>query len=278
MDIGHAESRQIVSRDTQLERSEGLRGSEWIGNMDAESFSRPDNRKPDELRPLEFVLDFAPAAAGSVLVRMGNTHVLCGVSIEESVPRWMRAKKVSGGWLTAEYSMLPYATKQRTSRESTLGKVGGRTHEIQRLIGRALRAVVDLEKLGTRTLWIDCDVIQADGGTRTAAITGAFVALRLVVDRLIKEKILSEDPIRESVAAVSVGMAKGQPLLDLCYAEDVDADVDMNVVMTASGKFVEVQGTAEDQPFSKAEMENMLSLAEKGIRDLIKAQMAGLKK
>jgi ribonuclease PH len=234
--------------------------------------SRPDNRKPNELRPLEFVIDFAQAARGSVLVRMGNTHVLCAVSIEDSVPRWMKAQKVSGGWLTAEYSMLPYSTKERASRESTLGKVGGRTQEIQRLIGRALRAVVDLNKLGARTVWVDCDVIQADGGTRTAAITGAFVALRLAVNRLMKDGALAEDPIKESVAAVSVGMVAGNPLLDLCYAEDVGADVDMNVVMTAAGKFVEVQGTAEDQPFSKAEMEEMLSLAKTGIEKLIRAQ------
>ena len=246
--------------------------------MTSNFVSRPDSRKPDELRPLEFVLDFAKAARGSVLVRMGNTHVLCGVSIEESVPRWMRAKKIGGGWLTAEYSMLPYATTERTSRESTLGKVGGRTQEIQRLIGRALRAVVDLDKLGARTVWVDCDVIQADGGTRTAAITGAFVALRLALDRLMKDGTLAEDPIKESVAAVSVGMVGGKPLLDLCYVEDVDADVDMNVVMTASGKFVEVQATAEDQPFSKAEMEQMLSLAKTGIKALIQAQTTAIKK
>ena len=238
----------------------------------SEARPRPDHRNPDELRPLEFVPDFAQAARGSVLVRMGNTHVLCGVSIEESVPRWMKVQKVGGGWLTAEYSMLPYSTKERTTRESTLGKVGGRTQEIQRLIGRALRAVVDLDKLGARTVWVDCDVLQADGGTRTAAITGAFVALRLALDRLLKEGLLTEDPIRESVAAVSVGLVGGQPLLDLCYLEDVDADVDMNVVMTASGRFVEVQGTAEDQPFSKAEMETMLALAETGIRALTRAQ------
>ena len=237
---------------------------------------RPDGRKPDELRPLEFVLDFAQAARGSVLVRMGNTHVLCGVSIEESVPRWMRAQKVGGGWLTAEYSMLPYATKDRTSRESTLGKVGGRTQEIQRLIGRALRAVVDLKKLGPRTVWVDCDVVQADGGTRTAAITGAFVALRIALNRLMKDGVLGEDPINEAVAAVSVGMVGGKPVLDLCYAEDVGAEVDMNVVMTASGKFVEVQGTAEDQPFSKTEMQEMLSLAEKGMAELLALQQAAL--
>lgn len=187
--------------------------------MDTKSFFRHDNRKPAELRPLEFVLDFAQAARGSVLVRVGNTHVLYGVSIEESVPRWMRTQKVGGGWLTAEYSMLPYSTKERTSRESTLGKVGGRTQEIQRLIGWALRAVMNLDKLGARTIWVDCDVIQADGGTRTAAITDAFVALRLALDRLMKSGVLSED-----------------------------------------------------QPFSKAEMERILSLAKTGIETLIQAQ------
>jgi ribonuclease PH len=244
--------------------------------MATNEMERPDGRRLNELRPIEFVIDFAQAARGSVLVRMGNTHVLCGVSIEESVPRWMRAQKVGGGWLTAEYSMLPYSTKERTSRESTLGKVGGRTQEIQRLIGRALRAVVDLEKLGARTVWVDCDVIQADGGTRTAAITGSFVALRLALNRLMKDGALTEDPIKESVAAVSVGMVAGAPLLDLCYAEDVDADVDMNVVMTSSGKFVEVQGTAEEQPFSEAEMEKMLSLAKTGIKALTQAQAAAL--
>ena len=246
--------------------------------MGTPSFPRPDNRKPGELRPLEFVPDFAGAARGSVLVRMGNTHVLCGVSVEESVPRWMKAQKVGGGWLTAEYSMLPYSTKERTSRESTLGKVGGRTQEIQRLIGRALRAVVDLDKLGARTVWVDCDVLQADGGTRTAAITGAFAALRIALNRLMKAGVLAEDPIKEAVAAVSVGMVGGRALLDLCYAEDVDADVDMNVVMTASGRFVEVQGTAEDKPFSNAEMETMLALAKAGIRKLIQAQAAAVRR
>lgn len=238
---------------------------------------RPDNRRPGDLRPVEFVLNVAPSSAGSVLVRMGNTHVLCGVSVEETVPRWMKVQKKGGGWLTAEYSMLPYATKQRTSRESTLGKVGGRTQEIQRLIGRALRAVVDLDKLGPRTLWVDCDVIQADGGTRTAAITGAFVALRLAVNRLMKDGLLGEDPVVEAVAAVSVGMVGGQAVLDLCYAEDVAADVDMNVVMTASGRFVEVQGTAEEQPFSKAEMQKMLTLAEKGVLELLALQQSAVK-
>ncbi len=245
--------------------------------MTTTNTERPDGRKSDELRRPEFTVNFVESALGSVLVRMGNTHVLCGVSVEETVPRWMRVQKKGGGWLTAEYSMLPYATKERTSRESTLGKVGGRTQEIQRLIGRALRAVVDLDKLGPRTLWVDCDVIQADGGTRTAAITGAFVALRLAITRLMKDGILDEDPMVEAVAAVSVGVVGGQAVLDLCYAEDVAADVDMNVVMTASGRFVEVQGTAEEQPFSKAEMQTMLTLAEKGVLELLALQQSAVK-
>ncbi len=244
--------------------------------MTTKNTERPDGRKSDELRRPEFTVHFVESALGSVLVRMGNTRVLCGVSVEEAVPRWMRVQKKGGGWLTAEYSMLPYATKERTSRESTLGKVGGRTQEIQRLIGRALRAVVDLDKLGPRTLWVDCDVIQADGGTRTAAITGAFAALRLAVTRLMKDGLLAEDPIVEAVAAVSVGVVGGRTVLDLCYAEDVAADVDMNVVMTASGRFVEVQGTAEVQPFSKAEMQEMLTLAEKGVLELLALQQSAV--
>jgi len=233
---------------------------------------RPDHRSATELRPVTFQPDFAPAACGSVLVSIGSTRVVCGVGVEESVPRWMRAQKVGGGWLTAEYSLLPYATARRTSREATAGRVGGRTQEIQRLIGRSLRAVTDLEKLGARTLWVDCDVVQADGGTRTAAVTGAFVALRLAVSRLMKDGLLKADPVKEAVAAVSVGIVDGQPMLDLCYAEDVAAQVDMNVVMTASGKLVEIQGTAEREPFTKAQMQRMITLAERGIRDLVRAQ------
>jgi len=239
--------------------------------------TRPDNRAPAELRTVEFIASVAPAASGSVLVAMGNTRVICGVTIEENVPRWMKSKKVAGGWLTAEYSMLPYSTNPRTAREVSSGKVGGRTQEIQRLIGRSLRAVTDLDKLGERTVWVDCDVLQADGGTRTAAITGAFVALRLAVNRLLKDGVLAEDPIREPVAAVSVGVVKGTPVLDLCYTEDVDAEVDMNVVMTAGGEFVEVQGTAEDKPFSRERMNELLELAEHGIRKLIKLQRNVLK-
>ncbi|MBN1268886.1 MAG: ribonuclease PH [Kiritimatiellae bacterium] len=238
---------------------------------------RADGRRADQLRPVELVPGVAPAAAGSVLIKAGRTQVLCAAMVDESVPRWMREQGVAGGWLTAEYSLLPYATARRTSRESTAGRVGGRTQEIQRLIGRSLRAVSDLEKLGTRTIWVDCDVVQADGGTRTAAITGAFVALRLAVNRLVADGLLQEDPLREAVAAVSVGLTGEQALLDLCYDEDVAAEVDMNVVMTASGKFVEVQGTAESRPFSRTRLQKMLALAEKGIRELLKAQERVLK-
>lgn len=234
---------------------------------------RPDGRTASELRPVEFVRNPAPAAAGSVLVRIGHTQVMCAVSVDEAVPRWMREQKVKGGWLTAEYSLLPYSTAKRTSRESSTGRVGGRTHEIQRLIGRSLRAVTDLEKIGARTIWVDCDVIQADGGTRTAAITGAYIALRLAIDGLLKSGMLTEDPIREAVAAVSAGMVKGQALLDLSYEEDVAADVDMNVVMTAAGRFVEIQGTAENAAFTESEHERMLSLARSGIRKLLREQI-----
>lgn len=238
----------------------------------AKKAARADGRAPAELRPIRFIPDLAPAAAGSVLVEFGRTRVICGASIEAGVPRWMRAQNVSGGWLTAEYSILPYATKPRSSRESSTGKVSGRTQEIQRLIGRSLRAVTDLDKLGERTIWLDCDVLEADGGTRTAAVTGAWVALRRAVNKLLKEGALKEDPLREAVAAVSVGIVEGRPLLDLCYTEDLAAAVDMNVVMTASGKFVEVQGTAEESPYSREELDRLLALAGKGIRKLLKEQ------
>jgi len=237
---------------------------------------RPDQRKPGELRPVTFELGVAPAATGSALVRFGRTQVICAATVEESVPRWMREQKVAGGWLSAEYSLLPYSTHQRTSREVNAGRVGGRTQEIQRLVGRALRAVTDLEKLGARTIWVDCDVLQADGGTRTAAITGAYVALRLAVDRLVREGLLKENPVREAVAAVSVGMIGSRPVLDLCYEEDVEADVDMNVVMTSGGAFVEIQGTAEGDPFPEEDLQRMLAMARKGITALLKAQRVAL--
>lgn len=233
---------------------------------------RIDGRKPDEMRPVRFIKDFIPSAKGSVLVEMGNTRVICTASVDETVPGWMRFQNVPGGWVTAEYSMLPGATQQRSARESTQGKIGGRTMEIQRLIGRALRAVVDLEKLGRRQIFLDCDVIQADGGTRTASITGAYVALKLAVDRLMKEGLLKQDPVKEGLAAISAGINKGVPILDLCYLEDSAAEVDANFVMTSSGRIIEVQGTAEGEPFSKDELFSMLSLAEKGIGELLAKQ------
>ena len=231
---------------------------------------RYDGRAPNELRTVKFTKDFTINAKSSVLVEMGNTRVICAVSVDESVPPWMRRENKPGGWLTCEYGMLPSATSDRFRRE--IGRVGGRTMEIQRLIGRALRAVVDLQKLGKRQITIDCDVIQADGGTRTASITGAYVALRLAVERLMEEGLLKEDPIKEAIAAISVGIYKEVPLLDLNYFEDSKAEVDMNVVMTASGRLVEVQGTAEEEPFTKEQMTQMMDLAEKGISELLEAQ------
>lgn len=233
---------------------------------------RVDGRSVDELRPVCLQQDFAKAALGSVLISMGDTRVICAASVEDGVPRWMRAQDVSGGWVTAEYSMLPYSTTDRSRREVTSGKVSGRTQEIQRLIGRSLRAVVDLQALGSRTVWLDCDVLQADGGTRTAAITGAFLALRLAVERLLRDGVLTRNPIRDSVAAISVGVVEGRPLLDLCYLEDVAAEVDMNVVMTGSGKYVEIQGTAEGEPFSATLLRKLQGLAAGGIEELTRIQ------
>ena len=202
------------------------------------AYKRPDGRKATQLRPVVMEPNVAPSAWGSVLISMGDTRVVCAVSIDEEVPRWLKAGNGKSGWLTAEYSMLPYSSRERIRREAAAGKQSGRTQEIQRLIGRSLRAVVDLDLLGPRTLWVDCDVLQADGGTRTASITGSFVALRMAVDRLIKEGRIDENPIREAVAAVSVGVVERMPLLDLCYIEDAAAAVDMNLVMTADRKSV----------------------------------------
>ncbi len=231
---------------------------------------RPDGRKHDELRKVKVTRKFIPTAEGSVLIEMGNTKVICTASIEERVPPFLRdAKK---GWVTAEYGMLPRSTQTRMTRESSVGRVGGRTQEIQRLIGRALRSVVALELLGERTFWIDCDVIQADGGTRTASITGAFVALSDAIAFALKNRLIAKNPIRENLAAVSVGIVEGEPRLDLCYTEDSAAEVDMNVVMTGNGKIVEIQGTAETEPFSKDMLNAMMSLAEKGIAELVKVQ------
>ena len=237
---------------------------------------RIDGRKANELRSVKFTKDFITSAKGSVLIEMGNTRVICNASVEENVPGWMRYQKIPGGWVTAEYSMLPGATQTRTQREATRGKIGGRTMEIQRLIGRSLRAVIDLKKLGRRQIYLDCDVIQADGGTRTASITGAYIALKLAVDRLMKDGLIKENPITEGLAAISVGINKQVPILDLCYIEDSAAEVDANFVMTESGKIIEVQGTAEGAPFSKAELMEMLDLAEKGIGELVEMQKAVL--
>jgi ribonuclease PH len=231
---------------------------------------RPSHRAPNELRKIEIIRHYTRHAEGSVLVKFGDTHVLCTASIEEKVPGFMKDKKQ--GWLTAEYGMLPRSTGTRMQREAASGKQSGRTQEIQRLIGRSLRAVLDLTLLGERTIQIDCDVIQADGGTRTASITGAFVALHDAVSVLMQKKLIKINPISDYVAAVSVGVFESTPVLDLDYAEDSDCDTDMNVVMTGSGGFVEVQGTAEGTPFHRSEMDAMLNLAQSGIVQLIELQ------
>ncbi len=240
----------------------------------SDTSKRFDGRAPEELRPISFALNYTRYAEGSVLVSFGETRVLCNASVEESVPPFLRGKE--RGWVTAEYAMLPRATHSRSPRESVRGKVGGRTHEIQRLIGRSLRAVVDLEALGERSIQIDCDVLQADGGTRTASITGAYVALCLAVRKLQAEGLIAGEPIVGSVAAVSVGIVKGIPLLDLDYGEDSTADVDMNLVITGDGRFVEVQGTAEDEPFTTAAMDAMRELALDGCGELSRLQQEAL--
>lgn len=239
---------------------------------------RLDHRAADEMRPLDFVLDVAPNATASVLSCFGNTRVICAVTIEDDVPRWMKNQHVSGGWLTAEYAMLPYSTLDRKKRDSSAGKVDGRSVEIQRLIGRSLRAVMDLEALGARTVWIDCDVLQADGGTRTASITGASVALSIALRRLMASGALAANPMKKLVSAVSVGKLAGHPLLDLCYVEDKDAEVDMNVVMTEQGEYVEVQGSGEEAVFTPEEMGQMLSLASHGIQAITLAQKEAIQR
>lgn len=233
---------------------------------------RPDGRASDQIRPLSFTPNFAPHATGSVLIATGDTRVICSAMIEESVPRWMKDQKVSGGWITAEYSMLPYSTQQRKARDISKGKLDGRGVEIQRLIGRSLRAVIDLEALGPRTLWVDCDVLQADGGTRTASITGGCVAAALACRKLVEAKLLPKLPIRNFVAAVSVGIVEGEAALDLNYLEDKDASVDLNVVMTDDGQFVEVQGAGEESTFSHEQFLAMLALGKKGVAELLAAQ------
>jgi len=236
------------------------------------SSPRHDGRTPDQLRPISFIPHVAPHAAGSVLVSFGNTRVICAATIIEDTPRWMKAQRVEGGWLTAEYSMLPYCTLERKDRDISRGKLDGRSSEIQRLIGRALRAVTDLKKIGQRTIWIDCDVLQADGGTRTASITGGCVALAIALNGLMAAGKLKAFPLSKLVSAVSAGVVAGQPVLDLDYVEDKGASVDFNVVMTESGEFVEVQGSGEEAVFSAAEMTAMLELATKGCRELVALQ------
>lgn len=231
---------------------------------------RVDQRRSDEARPLTISPNFLKTAEGSVLITVGDTKVICTATIEDRVPQFMKGRGT--GWVTAEYGMLPRSSKERIPRESVRGKVSGRTQEIQRLIGRSLRAVMDLPKFGERTVWIDCDVMQADGGTRTASISGAFVALALALRDAKKAGKISTVPIREHVAATSVGVFEGEALLDLNYHEDSRADVDMNVVMTGSGAFIEVQGTAESSPFSQGTLDEMLALASRGIKDIVRYQ------
>jgi ribonuclease PH len=235
---------------------------------------RVDGREPDDLRPVELVRDYTVMAAGSVLIKVGRTVVLCTASVAEDVPRWMR--NTGKGWVTAEYSMLPGASAERIDREAAKGKQSGRTQEIQRLIGRSLRAVTDMRAMGEVQITVDCDVLQADGGTRTASICGAYVALHDACTRLVREGRMKVHPLTEACAAVSVGVVDALPMLDLAYSEDSRAEVDMNVVMTASGRFVEVQGTAEGAAFSRSELDELLSLAEHGIASLLEAQAAVL--
>lgn len=237
---------------------------------------RSDRRAPDQIRPVRFETGIAAHATGSVLVAMGNTRVICGVTITEGVPRWMKEQGVTGGWLTAEYSMLPYSTHTRKPRDIAKGKLDGRSSEIQRLIGRSLRAAVDLEKLGARTVWVDCDVLQADGGTRTAAITGASLALALAGRTLVEQRKLGASPVRKLVAAVSAGVLEGAGLLDLNYEEDKAVSVDFNLVATEEGEFVELQGSGEEATFSQEQLTEMLTLGRKGIAELIDAQRAVL--
>lgn len=232
------------------------------------SFTRADGRHATQLRPLTVTAHVAPYAAGSVLIGFGHTRVICAATIENKVPSWMRQQGVPGGWVSAEYSMLPYSTLERKPRDISKGKIDGRTVEIQRLIGRSLRAVLDLKKLGEHTLWIDCDVLQADGGTRTASITGAYLAARLAIQRLLNTKRITENPLTDSVAAVSVGLLAGEALLDLNYVEDKDAEVDANIVMTGGGQFVEVQSSGEETTFSHDQLQSLLGLARQGMTEL----------
>ena len=235
-------------------------------------FYRSDNRAPEQMRPVNITPEFISTAEGSALIEVGNTRVICTASVEETVPAWMR--NMGKGWVTSEYGMIPRSTLTRTAREAAKGKQSGRTQEIQRLIGRALRAVIDLKQLGERTIWIDCDVIQADGGTRTASITGSFVALGLALQKLVEAGTLTSVPVRDYVAATSVGIVDGEILLDLAYEEDSRAEVDLNFVMTGGKKIIELQATAEQVPFDDQQLQRMLELARKGVTDLIAKQQA----
>lgn len=243
-----------------------------------EPFQRPSGRTFDALRTVTIQPDIAPHALGSVLIGFGNTRVICAACVESRVPKWMNIQGVSGGWLTAEYSMLPYSTLDRKDRDISRGKLDGRTVEIQRLIGRSLRAVVDLSSIHGKTLWLDCDVLQADGGTRTASITGAWLASAMAVERLIRRGDIPDSPLKDHVAAISVGLVQGQPILDLDYPEDRDASVDFNVVMTGGGDFVEVQGTGEEAVFNRSELDALLELAGSGITELVQIQRHALEK
>ena len=237
-----------------------------------ESLQRTNNRAFNALRPIQYTTGIAPHALGSVLFSFGNTQVICACTIDNKVPNWMRAQGVEGGWMTAEYSMLPYSTLDRKQRDSSRGKTDGRTIEIQRLIGRSLRAVIDLKALGPKTMWIDCDVLQADGGTRTASITGAYIAAQIAIQKLIADKVLEKNPFKDSVAAVSAGIFKDTPILDLEYLEDKDAEVDANIVMTGSGKYVEVQSSGEEATYSEDQLNALIALGRHGIEALTKVQ------
>ena len=233
---------------------------------------RKDHRASDQLRALKLTPKIAPNATGSVLIATGETQVICTAMIEEDLPRWMKAQGIAGGWVTAEYSMLPYSTRPRKTRDVAKGRIDGRSMEIQRLIGRSLRAVIDLDALGPRTIWVDCDVLQADGGTRTASITGACIAIELAVGALLEAQLIEKSPLKQRVAAVSVGIVDGTPAVDLDYIEDRDAAVDLNLVMTEDGRFVEVQGSGEEATFSGDELTAMLALGRSGISRLLEAQ------
>jgi ribonuclease PH len=259
----------VCNAETAQDRAASLPSAHRMLNN---AMPRPDQRAKDQLREITFQLDIAPHATGSVLIGFGNTRVICAATIQEEVPRWMKAQGVKGGWLTAEYSMLPYSTHDRKDRDISKGKLDGRSQEIQRLIGRSLRAVVDLQKLGARTLWIDCDVLQADGGTRTASITGACVATAIAFNRLLEKGMLQQQPLKRQVSAISVGIHNNEALLDLCYTEDRDAEVDCNIVMTEDGQFVEIQGSGEEATFSESQMNAMLVLGRKGVAELCKLQ------